>query len=243
MLQDYLTASLNEFQDIIGVDFEDSSFLIEALTHSSLFSGLKSGTDQFKQIYGLRNANYEKLEFLGDSVLSLIIAEDSYKNEEIEEYAKTRGLKIENILTNVKTVLTSNENLIPVAHKLNLEKYIFHGDLRDIEDVYADVIEALIGAIYLDQGYPSAKMFVNRFFDIRSALGKTSYSNPKGAVKEICDRTFSTIEYIVIKEEGPDHNKWFTVELVIDDIAVSTGEGKNKKKAEAEAAEKYLLNL
>ena len=242
-IEDNLTASLKEFQNIIGVDFKDPSLLIEALTHSSLFSGLKLDMDIFKQRYDLRNANYEKLEFLGDAVLDLIIAEDSYLNKEIEEYARARGLKIENILTDVKTVLVKNESLVPVALKMNLKQHIFHGDLRNIEDVYADVIEALIGAIYLDQGYSRSREFVNRFFDIRSALGKIRNSNPKGTLKEICDQTLSTLVYTVIKEEGPDHSKKFTVELDIDGITVTTGEGTTKKKAETDAAEKYLRSL
>jgi ribonuclease-3 len=200
--------------------------------------------DGFKQKYGLRNANYQKLEFLGDAVLDLIIADHFYLNEDIEEYAKANGIKkIEGILTNVKTVLVKNESLIPVAGKLNLKEHIIHGDIRNIEDIYADVIEALIGAIYMDQGFSRSKEFVNRFFDIRGGLGKVENSNPKGKLKEICDKNLSTFAYTVIKEEGPDHNKRFTVELSIDGIAVVIGEGTNIKKAETDAAVRYLQKM
>ena len=242
-IEDNLSTSLEDIQNVIDVDFKNLSLLIEALSHSSLFSGLKSDINIFKQKYNLQNANYEKLEFLGDTVLGLIIAEHFYLNEDTEEYAKSKGLKIENALTNVKTVLVKNESLVPVARKLNLEQHILHGDLRNIEDVYADVIEALIGAIYLDQGFSKSKEFVNNFFDIRSALGKVENSNPKGTVKELYDDTPNTLAYIVINEEGPDHDKKFTVELDIDGITVTTGEGSTIKKAEADAAEKYLQIL
>ncbi len=236
-----LAVSLEEFQRVIDIEFKEVSLLIEALTHNSLFCGLRSSMDGFKQKYGLRNANYQKLEFLGDAVLDLIIADHFYLNEDIEEYAKVNGIKkIEGILTNVKTVLVKNESLIPVAGKLNLKEHIIHGDIRNIEDIYADVIEALIGAIYMDQGFSRSKEFVSRFFDIRGALGKVENSNPKGKLKEICDKNLSTFAYTVIKEAGPDHNKRFTVELSIDGITVATGEGTNIKKAETDAAVRYL---
>lgn len=242
-IEDNLSANLEDIQNVIDVDFKNISLLIEALSHSSLFSGLKSDINVFKQKYNLQNANYEKLEFLGDTVLGLIIAEHFYLNEDTEKYAKSKGLKIEDALTNVKTVLVKNESLVPVARKLNLEQHILHGDLRNIEDVYADVIEALIGAIYLDQGFSKSKEFVNKFFDIRSALGKIGNSNPKGTVKELYDKTSNTLAYREIKVEGPDHNKKFTYGLYIDDILVSTGEGLSILKAEADAAEKYLQRL
>lgn len=238
-----LFASLEDFQKVIDVDFKNLSLLIEALSHKSLFSGLKSDINIFKQKYNLQNANYEKLEFLGDAVLDLIIAEHFYLNEDVEEYVKAKGLSIENILTNVKIVLVKNESLVPVARKLNLKQHILYENLSNVEDVYADVIEALIGAIYRDQGFSKSKEFVNKFFDIRSALEKIGNSNPKGTVKELCDKTLSTLVYIVIEEEGPDHDKKFTVELDIDGITVATGEGSTIKKAEADAAEKYLQCL
>lgn len=234
---------LEEFQRIINVYFENPGHLIEALLHGSIFSGDKSKLNRFKQKNDLDNDNYEKLEYLGDSVLGLIIVDYSYHDKAIEEYAKSRNLSIEGALTEIKIVLASNENLVPVAHKLNLEKYILHGDLRNIENIYANVIEAIIGAIFLDQGFSKSQEFVNKFFDIKDALGKISYSNPKGTVKEICDKVFKTPYYSLIKEEGPDHSKKFTVELEIDGVGVSIGEGSSIKKAELEASKKYLLDL
>ncbi|WP_048144117.1 ribonuclease III family protein, partial [Methanosarcina sp. 2.H.T.1A.15] len=230
---------LEGFQNIIGIEFENISLLIEALTHESLFCGLPSNMNIFKQKYSLRNANYQKLEFLGDAVLDLIIADHFYLNEDIEEYAKANGIKkIEGILTNVKTVLVKNESLVPVACKLNLKEHIIHGDLRNIEDVYADVIEALIGAIYRDQGFSKSKEFVNKFFDIKSALEKISDLDPKGKIQELYGE--NNIHYSLLEETGPDHCKQYTVGLEINGEIVSTGEGTRVKKAEAEAAQKYL---
>jgi ribonuclease-3 len=233
---------LGKFQNIIGVEFKSRSLLIEALTHNSLFCGLQSNMDIFKQRYDLRNANYQKLEFLGDAVLDLIIADHFYLNEDIEEYAKANGIKkIEGILTPVKAVLVKNESLVPVARKLNLKEHIIHGNLQNIEDIYADVIEALIGAIYLDQGISKSKEFVNKFFDIKNALGEMPDSNPVGKIQETYGE--ANVYYHLIKESGPDHCKEYLVGLEIYGSLVSTGKGTRVKKAEAEAAKEHLKSL
>jgi ribonuclease-3 len=234
---------LERFQNKISINFENKSLLIEALLHGSIFSGDKLKLNSFTQKNNLENANYNKLEHLGDLVLSLIIGDYFYHHKGIEEYAQTNKLSIESALTRVKIVLVKNENLVPVAHKLNLGKYIIYENLTNVEDVYADVIEAIIGAIYLDKGLPESKEFIDTYFDIEGALDKVSYSNPKGRVKEMCDDTKKTFDYDPIKEEGPDHNKKFTVALKIDGITKSTGEGFSKQKAEIDAATKYLQSL
>jgi ribonuclease-3 len=235
------SVDLEEFQNIIGIDFKDLSLLIEALSHSSLFSGNRSDMNNYKQKYALRNVNYEKLEFLGDAVLDLIIAEHFYLNEDIEEHAKEKNSSIEGTLTNVKKVLVENESLVPVAHKVNLGKYILYNKLENVETIFPEVIEAIIGAIYLDRGLPVTKDFVNRFFDIESALEKIPDSNPVGKVQDIYGE--DNVHYRLLKEGGPAHSKTFTVGLQIYGSVVSRGEGTRIKKAEAEAARKHLRYL
>ena len=235
---------LDEFQNIIGIQFNDIKYLIQPLLHGSIFSGDKTKLDIFKKINCLEADNYEKLEYLGDSVLGLIVAEYSYNENEIEEYAKIQERKIEGVLTDIKKVLVSNEMLKPLAEKITLEKYILYGTLDNINDIFAEVIEALIGSIYLDRGYAEAKNFVYNFFDIKGALNKIVDSNPKGNLNEICDKKgWDRPEYKFIKEEGPDHKKKFTIGLNIGGKQVSIGNGQKIKSAEIDAAEKYLREM
>ena len=245
-LNDNLTVSsedLNEFQNKIDVKFEDTKHLIQALTHGTIFSGNKDKLDKFKKTNNLEFDNYEKLEYLGDSVLGLIVTEYSYHEDVIDEYAKAQDRKIEGVLTAIKKVLVSNDSLKPIADEMDFDKYILC-NLNNITDVYDDVIEALIGAIYLDQGYAKAQKFVIKNFKINDALDKIENSNPKGKLSEYCDeKSLPLPEYMPIKEEGPDHKKTFTVGLYIDGEQVSTGDGYKIKDAEADAAEKYLKEM
>ena len=245
-LNDNLTVSsedLNVFQNKIDVKFEDTKYLIQALTHGTIFSGDKDKLDQFKKANNLEFDNYEKLEYLGDSVLGLIITEYSYHEDVIDEYAKIQDRKIEGVLTEIKIVLVSNENLKPIADEINLDKYILC-NLDNVTDVYDDVIEALIGAIYLDQGYAEVQKFVKTFFDINGALDKIEDSNPKGTLGKICDKKgWAYPEYIPMSEQGPDHKKMFTVALYVRNVQVSIGNGNRIKEAEQNAAEKYLKEM
>lgn len=235
---------LDEFQKIIGVQFNDTKYLIQSLLHSSLFSGDKTKLDAFKKANDLESDNYEKLEYLGDSVLGLIVAEYFYHDKAIEEYAKAQNRKIEGVLTDIKKILASNESLKPLAEDINLDKYILYGVLENISDIFDDVIEALIAAIHLDRGYTEANKFVCKFFDIRGALDKIDDLNPKGKLSEICDQnSWDLPEYRSINEQGPDHKKSFTIGLYVCGNQVSIGTGHRIKDAEADAAEKYLKEM
>ena len=234
---------LDEFQKILCVNFNDTKYLIQALTHGTIFSGDKDKLEKFKKANNLEFNNYEKLEYLGDSVLGLIVTEYSYRENLIDEYAKSQDLKIEGVLTAIKKVLVSNDSLKPIADEMDLDKYILC-NLDNVTDVYDDVIEALIGAIYLDRGYAKAQKFVMKNFKINDALDKIEKSNPKGKLSEYCDeKSLPLPKYMPIKEEGTDHKKTFTVGLYIDGEQVSTGNGCKIKEAEADAAEKYLKEM
>ncbi|WP_340818459.1 ribonuclease III domain-containing protein [Methanolobus sp. WCC4] len=239
-----LTVSLDqleEFQRIIGFGFNNKSILTEALTHGSFYSGNKRKMKAFMQKNKLENADYNKLENLGDLVLDLIIGDFFYHHKETEDYAKSNGLSIEAALTAVKIVLVENEALVPVAQKLELEKYIIYGYLDNVEDIFDDVIEALIGAIYLDQGLPEAREFVYKYFDIESALEKIPHSDPIGKIQQIYGE--DNIQYPLIEETGPGHCRMFTFGLEIHGSIVSTGKATQVRKAKAEAARKHLQYL
>ena len=248
-INDDLTVSpvdLEEFQKTICVKFDDLKYLIQALLHSSAFSGNKEKLDAFRQINGLENKDYEKLEHLGDSVLGLIVAEYAYDDDALEEYVRSNGKTIEGISTEIKRVLASNESLKPVANKIELDRFVIRGKFVNIENRYGDVIEALLAAIYLDKNRDigPVKEFVYRFFDFKTALDKIDSTNPKGKLQErLQQKKLGLPEYRLINEEGPDHNKLFTVGLYVQDEHVSTGYGPKVRTAEKDAAEKYLKEL
>lgn len=235
---------LEKFEQQIGITFNDNTYLIEALLHGSYSSGNESYLEHFVQENGLVHSNYEKLEFLGDSVLGLIISDHFYDDYKLEIYANEHGKSIEWALTEVKRVLVSNKQLKPLANRLHLNEYILCSGLENITDIYDDVIEALIGGIFCDKGYEETKKFVLEHFDIEGALGKIVSSNPKGDVKEMCDaHQWNDPDYKLIDMTGPDHKKYYTVELYIQNEPVAEGSGSNIKEAEADAARNYLERL
>ncbi|MBW6517551.1 MAG: hypothetical protein K0A89_03510 [ANME-2 cluster archaeon] len=236
---------LEKFQNIIGIKFNNPKYLIHALLHGSTFSGDKTRLEHFKNINNLDADNYEKLEYLGDSVLGLIVAEYSYNQNEIEEYANINNKTIEGVLTEVKKVLVSNDSLKSLADTIQLDKYIIYGSgLVNIDTIYPNVIEALIGGIYLDQGYPEAKKFVYKYFDIKGALGKIGDSNPIGKFQEeAVKRGYNNPIYREIEQWGPDHDKHFKQGLYLDGNKVTEGEGSTKKEANKKAAEIGLIKM
>ncbi|WP_321428350.1 ribonuclease III domain-containing protein [uncultured Methanolobus sp.] len=250
-------SDIEEFQAIIGFKFRDKSYLVQALLHGSLFSGDKEKLSDFRKANGLENKDYEKLEYLGDSVLGLIIAEHAFHDNDINEYAKSKGLTIEGVATKIRTVLVSNESLKPVAKKIKLSRFVLSEEHVNINGKLSDIIEALIGAIYIDGGFDSVhnkdgstgnysvtKEFVYRFFDIENALEKIAASNPKGIIQEMFHQNgLGNPIYKVIEEEGPDHNKQFTVGLYLSDKLLAIGSGNSKRNAEKAAADLHLKHL
>src|SRR5665648_211975 len=142
---------LNEFESQIGIVFTNKDCLIEALLHKSYFSGNMLHSDNFARANNLKNPNYEKLEFLGDSIMGSIISDHFYDDHKLEIYANKHGKKIEGVLTDVKKVLVSNKQLKPLANDLHLGEYILCDGLENVADIYDDVIEALIGGIFRDK--------------------------------------------------------------------------------------------
>ena len=183
---------------------------------------------------------YERLEFLGDAVLDLVVADYLYSNkkENEGEMTKVRASYVcENALYEYSMVLGLN-NYIKVGHGEEKEG----GKYK--KAIVADIFEALIGAIYLDLGYATArKTALNIIVPYIEDPNITFFSDYKSALQEYVQTTQQSLHYELIKENGPAHNKQFTVQVKIDDIIYGEGESGSKKEAEQEAAKVALSKL
>lgn len=209
----------------IGVKLSDISLLQQAVTHRSYLNENRS--------YKLDHN--ERLEFLGDAVLELIVTEHLYAN-----YSNPEGE-----LTAWRSALVNGDMLSMIAQGLDVEKYLLmsKGEAKDTgrarQYLLANAMEAIIGAIYLDQGYDTAKKFVldNVVVNLKEILEKKLYVDPKSYFQEKAqEHEKVTPSYRVIKEWGPDHDKHFIVGIYLADKLVAEGEGNSKQDAQREAA-------
>ena len=213
----------------IGVKLDNIELLKQAVTHRSYLNENRS--------YELDHN--ERLEFLGDAVLELIITEHLYNNYENPEGE----------LTSWRSALVNGEMLAKVASGLGVEKYLLmsRGEAKDKgrarQYLLANALEAIIGAIYLDQGYEVAKKFVleNVAIKLNEILEKKLYLDPKSFFQEKAQENSKvTPSYRVTKEWGPDHDKHFIVGVYLGEELVAEGEGNSKQEAQREAARKGL---
>jgi ribonuclease-3 len=220
-----------------GVDYEiiNKKIFITALTHRSF---LKS-----RNVNGLKLVSNERLEYLGDAILDSVVAEYLYKNFPASE---------EGDLTKFRSVLVNQRFLAERAKDITLQKYLLAAPtaLKSIDDGYdtilSDAYEALIGAIFLDRGYDAAKEFLNnQIFKKLDVKWLNQFDeNYKSKLLEYTQANTDFVpEYKVINQEGPEHNKLFTVEVSINERALGIGKGRTKKQAEQEAASNALKNL
>jgi ribonuclease-3 len=221
---------LGKLQKRIGIRFTDLSLLEQALTHRS-YSHVTAQT---------RNDSNERMEFLGDSVLGLCVSQFLYL-----EYTD----RSEGALSKMKSLLVSRKVLSLVARNIGLGEYVLlsgeESDMggRDRTSILADSLEGLIGAIYLDQGYRAANRFLRRFLlaDINSILKDEDHTNFKSLLQEyVQSKRLSHPVYRVRKEEGPEHEKEFAVDVVVRGDTWGSGRGKSKKDAEQNAARAAL---
>lgn len=211
------------------LQFKDDSLLILALTHPSYH--------QDKNTVG----NNQRLEFLGDAVLNLIIAEILF------EYFPD---KAEGVLTKIRAKIVCEKALLQVAKKLNLGSYLLLGKGEEMsggrsrKSILADTVEAVIGAIYRDSGYDAVKGFVtNHFKDIITNAVSGDYYDYKSQLQEIVQaKNKESVTYAIITDSGPAHAKIFVSGVYYQDILLAEGSGKSKKEAEQNAAEKVLQN-
>ena len=214
--------SLTILMDQLGYQFRDKSLLKTSLTHPS-FS---------------KENNYERLEFLGDRVLGLIIS-----NEIFNIYSDDS----EGGLAKKISFLVCKNTLIKIADKLMLEKYfIISKNIKknSFDSIKANSLEALIAAIYLDSNFSNTYAIVKKLWNNYIKKINLDYHDPKSKLQEWSLKTNNTLPvYEVEKKEGPDHNPIFTVNLKVNGKIYSIGVGKNKQDAEIMAAEKALKEI
>lgn len=221
---------ISKFENIIGVHFADKNLLAEAFTHRSY---LNENTD-------VTTPHNERLEFLGDAVLELSITDWLYKKfPDVTE----------GILTAYRAALVNAITLARVANTLNLGDYLYlsRGEAKDDgkarQDILANAFEAIVGAIYLDQGYSAADTFIVKVLTplMDEIIEKRLWQDSKSYFQEQAqEHTGITPSYQILSERGPDHDKEFEVGAFIGKDVVAKGVGRSKQIAEQEAARAAL---
>lgn len=223
---------ISKLQAVVRVRFNNKQLLIRALTHRSYAN----------ETHGQLKDN-ERLEYLGDSVLALVINEYLFKHF---------GDYHEGDLAKIKSAVVSEEMLYKVAKELKLGEFLLLGKGeensggRERISILANTVEALIGAMYLDCGLKKTKKFILNLFKkhISRIDQLPSLRDPKTSLQEIVQKKYKRKpDYIVVNEKGPDHNKQFTVQLKITDTIIIEALGSSKRKAEIEAAAKALKQI
>ena len=221
---------IKQLEQKIRYEFRDKDLLKNAVTHSSYIKEHDEGTK-----------SNERLEFLGDAFFDAIIGEELYKIFPQKE---------EGFLSRVRASLVCEKSLAKAARHIGLGQYILmgHGEEksggRDRESILADTMEAIMGALYLDGGFEAVKETVLDIFgeaieDARN--GKFIITDYKTALQEkLQHEGITDIKYVLIDEMGPDHDKTFKVQLVVNGTPKTTGEGKSKKQAEQHAAQALI---
>jgi len=219
----------DDLEKDLGVVFKKKELLKEALTHRSYLN-------EHPVPYG----HNERLEFLGDAVIELIITEYLFK-----KFPE----KAEGELTNLRAALVRKETLFEIAENLRLLKHLklSQGEQRNIEkskvSLAADAFEAVAGAIYLDQGITKTKNFLNEKLVpvLEAILKEKRHIDPKSRLQEITQAKYGTApDYRVLEEEGPDHSKSFTMGVYLNEKLLATGRGPSKQEAEQAAAREAL---
>jgi ribonuclease-3 len=225
--------STEPLQAALGYHFQDQARLDEALTH-------KSYVNEQKDIACRDN---ERLEFLGDAVLSLVIS---------EYLAASLPDSTEGALSKLKAQLVSESSLERVARRLQLGGYLKLGrgeelsDGREKASLLADALEAILAAVYLDGGFEASRRVTLRIFaaDVSQIAGRIyqpGAEDYKTQFQEWCQKRYDTLpHYATIRETGPDHDKRFDVEVTVCGEVVGAGSGRSKKEAEQQAAKQAL---
>lgn len=213
----------------IGYEFKDRTLLRQALTHSSFSNEQKIN----------KMENYERLEFLGDAVLELLSSQFFF-----ERYPSWK----EGQLTRVRSSMVCEPALAFCARDIELQDFILLGKGEEAtggrgrDSIISDVMEAVLGAIYLDGGFDEAKRFVHRFI-LSDLEQKQLFYDSKSILQENVQKAGKELVYQLVSETGPDHDKTFVIEAFIDGECVGTGTGRNKKSAEQQAAYAVLQKM
>ncbi len=219
--------NIAKFEEIIGYTFKNKQLIHQALSHSSYSNERKNP-----------NGSNERLEFLGDSVLSIVVSDFLYKNLNVAEGQ----------LTKIRASLVCEKSLHVFAKKISLGDFLLLGKGeentggRQRPSILADAFEAVIAAIYLDGGMEAAAKHILRFIpeDVHHT-GHPVFSDFKTILQEVVQKNpEEKVEYVLIGEEGPDHNKRFVVEVCLNSQMIGRGSGRSKKEAEQLAAKEAL---
>ncbi len=222
--------NFEEFETSIGISFIDKDLIKKAFTHRSYLNENR----------GLKLEHNERLEFLGDAVLELVVTDFLYKKF---------PQKNEGELTALRSALVKAETLATAAEVVGMNSYLLlsKGESKDIgrarQYILANTFESVVGAIYLDQGYDVAGKFIadQLFSQIDEIIENKKFIDAKSRFQEMAqEKTGFTPSYKLVKEVGPDHNKIFTVSVTVGEEEITEGEGKSKQEAEQMAAEKAL---
>ena len=222
-------SDLKRFQELIGYTFKNEQLLKQALTHSSY-----ANEKHLKKL-----SDNERLEFLGDAVLEVVSSEFLFQN-----YPELT----EGQLTKLRASIVCEPTLATCTESIHLGDYLFLGKGEDRtggrmrKSVLSDAMEAVIGAIYLDGGFANAKEFVLKYI-MTDIEHKHLFYDSKTILQEVVQGEHEQLSYILLEETGPDHDKTFTVGVLIGRKEISTGTGHTKKAAEQEAAYQALLEL
>ena len=221
--------SIDKLEERIGYVFRDKDLLRQALTHSSYANERKIN----------KVKDYERIEFLGDAVLEMISSEYLYNS---------RSEMSEGQLTRTRAAMVCEPSLAACARDLSLDRYILLGKGEEMtggrsrDSIISDVMEALIGAVYLDGGFERAREFIHRFV-LSDLEDKALFYDAKSILQEKMQKDGGDIRYVLVGESGPEHDKSFFVEVYQGDVLLGSGSGHNKKAAQQKAAYEALLRL
>ena len=211
-------------ETIIGYIFKDKELLLRALTHASL-----------------DGPNYERLEFLGDRVLGLIIADILFRKYPDEK---------EGALAKRFSALVRGQTLAQIGKEINIAPYILFSETdqsaqgTDNENIIADVMEALLGAMYLDGGLTPCQTMIERYWDDRVETMTKPPQDPKTELQEWAQALGKgTPTYEIVKREGPDHAPEFTIEVTVKGLDPQQAKASNRRQAEKDAARKLLKTV
>jgi ribonuclease-3 len=221
----------SKLEEKLGVKFKNPDLLVQSMVHRSYLN----------ENPGFKLQHNERLEFLGDAVLELVVTEYLYQN-----YPNPEGE-----LTNWRASLVNAKMLSEIAKEIGVDEYLYlsKGESKESVDskarqyILANAFEALAGAIYLDQGYVVSRDFIKNFLIIKLPyiLEHELYLDPKSTFQEMAqEKSGVTPTYRVLEETGPDHAKIFKVGVYLDKELVATGEGGSKQEAQVEAANAAL---
>jgi ribonuclease-3 len=220
------TETVTALQAVLGVTFTDPTLLLTAITHRSYLNEHREATWEHN----------ERLEFLGDAVLELVVTDYLFR-----EYPD----KPEGELTAVRAALVNTNSLAATSEAMGINEYLLmsKGEAKDEgrarQYILANVFESCVGALYLDQGYEVAKNFIaDRLFKYTSEIvEKRLWQDPKSRFQELAQEHASiTPTYETLEQEGPDHDRVFTVGVFLRHEKVAEGKGRSKQEAEQEAA-------